>query len=68
MRAAGPAGDAAPSMLADPLAFLQDVTAKHGSVVGLVLGGEYVVLVTDPTVAKDVLIDRATIFVKVCSA
>lgn len=61
----GPPGDAAPSMLADPLAFLEQTTAVHGGVAGLVLGGEYVVLVSDPAVAKDVLMDRASIFVKV---
>lgn len=60
----GPPGDAAPSMLADPLAFLERTTTVHGGVAGVVLGGEYVVLVSDPAVAKDVLIDRAAMFVK----
>lgn len=55
-------------MLANPLAFLEQTTAAHTGVAGLVLGGEYVVLVSDPAVAKDVLIDRASIFVKVCAS
>lgn len=54
-------------MLADPLAFLEKTTAAFGGVAGLVLGGEFIVLVSDPEVAKDVLIDRASIFVKVCT-
>jgi cytochrome P450 len=52
-------------MLSDPLAFLERMTATYGGVVGLVLGGEYVVLVSDPTVAKDVMVDRASVFMKV---
>jgi hypothetical protein len=52
-------------MLSDPLAFLEETTAVYGGVVGLVLGGEYVVLVSDPAVAKDVMIDSASVFVKV---
>jgi cytochrome P450 len=52
-------------MLSDPLAFLDQTSATYGSVVGLVLGGEYVVLVSDPAVAKDVMIDSASVFVKV---
>ena len=61
----GPAGDAAVGLLNNPIAFLQDATATYGDTVGLVLGGQYVVLVTDPAVVKDVLIERASIFVKV---
>ena len=61
----GPAGDAAVSLLNDPIAFLQDATASYGDTVGLVLGGQYVVLVTDPAVVRDVLIKKASIFVKV---
>lgn len=60
----GPWGDAAPGMLQDPLGFLESVTAQYGPVVGLVLGGQHVALVTDPVIAKDVLIDRASLFVK----
>ena len=52
-------------MLSDPLAFLEQTSATYGGVVGLVLGGEYVVLVSDPVVAKDVMIDSASVFVKV---
>jgi hypothetical protein len=51
-------------MLADPLAFIEDVRARHGPVAGLLLGGERVVLVSDPAAARQVLIDRADIFVK----
>ena len=52
-------------MLSDPLAFLEQTSATYGGVAGLVLGGEYVVLVSDPAVAKDVMIDSASVFVKV---
>lgn len=51
-------------MLQDPLGFLEEVTQQHGNVVGLVLGGQRVVLVADPDTAKDVLIDRAALFCK----
>ncbi len=61
----GPAGDVSLQLLQDPLRFLLDMHAQYGSVVGLVLGGQRVVLVADPAIARDVLIDRATdVFVK----
>lgn len=37
----------------------------YGGVVGLQLGGELVALVTDPEVAKFVLIDGSSLFLKV---
>ncbi len=42
---AGPPGDVAVAMLQAPLPFLQQLRQEHGSVVGLLLGGERVVLV-----------------------
>jgi cytochrome P450 len=60
----GPAGDAAVELGADPLAFIVKTQRDHGDVVGLSLAGERVVLVSDPTVAADVMIDRAELFVK----
>lgn len=51
-------------MLRDPLTFLENVTAQYGGVVGLILGGQHVAVVTDPAIAKDVLIDQASLFAK----
>lgn len=62
---AGPEGDATLVFLQNPLGFLERNTEAYGGVVGLQLGGELVALVTDPAVAKYVLIDGASIFVKV---
>ena len=60
----GPDGDAAVALGADPLAFIVAAQASHGDVVGLRLAGERCVLVSDAAAAKDVLIDRASSFVK----
>lgn len=63
----GPSGDSAASMLLDPLGFLQNVTSTYQPVVGLIMGGEEVILVADPAAAKQVLIDKAAIYKKVCT-
>ena len=60
----GPPDDVAVALGADPLAFIVDTQRQHGDVVGLSLAGERVVLVSDPKVAADVMIDRAGLFVK----
>lgn len=60
----GPSGDSAVALGADPLAFIVEASRTHGDVVGLKLAGEYVVLVGDPAVARDVLVDRSALFVK----
>ena len=60
----GPDGDAAVALGADPLAFIVEARASHGDVVGLRLAGERCVLVSDAAAAKDVLIDRSSVFVK----
>jgi len=60
----GPPDDVAVALGADPLAFIVDTQRRHGDVVGLSLAGERVVLVSDPKVAADVMIDRAGLFVK----
>lgn len=52
-------------MLLDPLSFLENVTARYSSVVGLIMGGEEIVLVTEPAAAQHVLIDKASIYRKV---
>lgn len=52
-------------LLRDPLAFLEAAAARHGGAASLVLGGERVVLVSDPGLAQAVLIDQAADFVKV---
>ena len=62
---AGPRGDVAVELLRDPLAFLEAAAARHGGAASLVLGGERVVLVSDPGLAQAVLIDQAADFVKV---
>ena len=53
-------------MLQDPLGFITAATRQSG-VVGLRLGPEAVVLVADPAAARQVLIDQASSFGKVCS-
>ncbi|KAK9829411.1 hypothetical protein WJX72_005691 [[Myrmecia] bisecta] len=60
----GPAGDAALDLLRNPLDFLTRAVAAYGGIVGLSLGGQRVVLLTDLRVAHEVLIDKASIFVK----
>lgn len=48
----------------DPLQFLRTMRARHGGLVTMVLGGERVVLISDPTVAQQVVVDDAHIWVK----
>ena len=55
-------------MLADPLAFLEKITQEYGKVVGMVLGGERVVLVADSAIAEQVLITGNSTVAKVCSS
>ena len=50
----GPPGDQAVNLLVDPLRFLESVTDEYGSVVGLLLGTERVVLVTSKEAARQV--------------
>jgi hypothetical protein len=50
--------------LKDPLAFLIQTQRKFGDVVGLSLGGERAVLVTDPLAAKTVLTEAPEIYIK----
>lgn len=52
-------------MLLDPLSFLETVTSTYQPVVGLIMGGEEVILVADPAAAQQVLIDKASIYKKV---
>lgn len=52
-------------MLLDPLSFLESVSATYQPVVGLIMGGEEVILVADPAAAQQVLIDKAAIYKKV---
>ncbi|KAL3147617.1 hypothetical protein ABBQ38_014667 [Trebouxia sp. C0009 RCD-2024] len=60
----GPAGDSAANMLLDPLSFLENVSSAYQPVVGLIMGGEQVILVADPAAAQQVLIDKAAIYKK----
>lgn len=64
----GPSGDVALTLLQDPLSFLTDVRQKYGPVVGLLLGGERVILVTDREAARQVLIDQPDVFIKTGTA
>ena len=50
----GPAGDQAVNLLLSPLEFLVSMTDQYGSVVGLLLGTERVVLVTGKEAARQV--------------
>jgi len=50
----GPPGDQSLGLLSDPLGFISRLRREHGPVVGLLLGGERVVLVADPDAAKQV--------------
>ena len=52
-------------MLLDPLSFLENVSAMYQPVIGLIMGGEEVILVADPAAAQQVLIDKAAIYRKV---
>ena len=56
---AGPSGDQTLPLLTDPLRFLTDATATYGPVVGLLLGGERVALVTGRAEARAVLVEAA---------
>ncbi|KAF5834729.1 cytochrome P450, partial [Dunaliella salina] len=60
----GPRGDSAVSLISAPLDFLERTKQEHGTIVGLMLGGERVVLVADPAAAKQALIDDAAVFGK----
>ena len=53
-------------LLASPLQFLEEVTQQYGKVVGMVLGGERVVLVADSAVAEQILIAGSSNVAKVC--
>lgn len=52
----GPPGDQSLSLLSNPLACISRLRREHGPLVGLLLGGERVVLVADPEAAKQVCV------------
>jgi len=64
----GPAEDVAPAFLIDPLGTLESLEARYGGVVGVVLGGERVVIVGGSDggkrAAADVLLDPRGSFAK----
>lgn len=64
LQCAGRTGEAAPELLADPLAFLCATYATHGDVATLVLGGERVVLVSDPETAHRITVEDADKWIK----
>lgn len=55
-------------LLQSPLDFITRLRREYGPVVGLLLGGERVVLVSDPAAARQILIDRPDVFVKAGTA
>jgi hypothetical protein len=57
----GPPGDQSLSLLSDPLACISRLRREHGPLVGLLLGGERVVLVADPAAAKQVSWHRLSV-------
>lgn len=63
----GPVGDQAVGMLSGPLEFISRLRREHGPVVGMLLGGERVVLVSEPQAARQVLLEQPDVFVKVGS-
>lgn len=60
----GPPGDQSVGLLTEPLATISTLSAQHGDLVGLLLGGERVVLVSGPEAARTILMERADVFVK----
>lgn len=60
----GPEGDVAIDLVADPLAFTTQAARKHGGLVGLRIAGQNVVLVSDPLLAKRVLIEDSQSYQK----
>ena len=50
----GPSGDVSLELLQDPLPFLERTEAAYGGSVGMVLAGEYVVLLSDPVLCRQV--------------
>ena len=61
---AGPRGESAPQLIADPLAFLRNTQQRYGDLASLVLGGERVVLVSDPVATRQIVVDDAATWVK----
>ncbi len=61
----GPSGDVALRLLANPLSFLEEIKQQYGKIVGMVLGGELVVLVADSVIAEEVLITENASVAKV---
>ena len=60
----GPDFDSAFEMGQNPLKFIEKVKSRYGPVAGLRLAGENVILVSKPSVAKQVLIDDEASFTK----
>ena len=60
----GPGTDVALELGSDPLAFLTRSAATHGGAVGVKLAGARCVVVSDPELARCVLVDQADVFIK----
>jgi len=60
----GPPNDSALELVQDPVAFILKVSREYGGIAGLRLAGQKIALVTDPILAKDVMIDRPQFFQK----
>lgn len=55
---AGPSGERGLELAANPLAFLQSTFDTYGGIATVVIGGERVVLVGDPVIAKTIVEDE----------
>ena len=63
--ASGPAGDVALEFIRNPLRFLDTTAAEYGGAAAFTLGGQRVVLITEPGLARDILIGQSSSFQKV---
>jgi Cytochrome P450 len=63
-RDAGPRGEQVANLMVGPLDFLRSVRARHGGCATFVLGGERVILVSDPTAVQQIVVDDAHIWIK----
>eukprot|EP00667_Euglena_gracilis_P005933 EG_transcript_5978 len=65
---AGPPGDSTLELVQNPLAFFERMRDQFGGAIGLVMAGEYVVVVSDPALLRQILVDDPKSFPKQGSA